>query len=575
MVETLVAKGTPVAQAELPFSNAPGTEPQATSPPPHGPEAPTRQTAQRQTAQRQTARRQAEQRQAEQRQAEQRQAEREQPAQTQPAQEPPAEEREVLSVARLDRMLKRLVEGATTNVLVRGEVSGLSRAGSGHLYFSLKDEKEDALIDCVMYRSAPAKARRVLNNGECAVLTGRVTIYPPRGRMQFVADDVLGTARGALLEALEKLKAKLAAEGLFDEKHKKPLPSDPRRIAVLTSRAGAAIHDVVRVAFRRGRVKILLVPTPVQGMGAAERIADAIRIADGLNLDALIVTRGGGSVEDLAAYNDELVVRAIARAGTPVVSAVGHEIDISLSDLVADARAATPSQAAEMLVPDGRERQQQLDQSKLRLVRAVKHHLTGRAEHLTRMRALLGEPRRMVLEQAQRFDELSARLERVTRRRIAERRAALVLQQQKLAAQHPRRVLAAARARLVPLQATLSATAQAQLREARVPIDRLTVRLSTAMGGALANERQQLSRLSPSLAHAMTNATQRARQRLAAVSAQLDALSPLAVLHRGYAIACDERGRAVLSAGTLKPGDTLTVRLHEGTAITKVEQTEP
>ncbi|MBW2527720.1 MAG: exodeoxyribonuclease VII large subunit, partial [Deltaproteobacteria bacterium] len=321
------------------------------------------------------------------------------------------------SVAELDRGLKRMLESNTAGVHVRGEVSGLHRAASGHAYFTLKDEAEDAVIDAVMYRTAPAAAKKALQEGESVVLVGRVTVYPPRGRMQLVASDVLQTARGALLEALERLKRQLDAEGLFDEERKKPLPPDPRTIAVLTSRDGAAIHDVIQVAFQRGPVRILLVPTPVQGAGAASRIAAAIATADRLpGVDALVVTRGGGSLEDLAAYNDEQVVRAIAAATRPVVSAVGHEVDLSLSDLAADARAATPSQAAEILVPSEQQRREGLEHLERRLVRAVRHGLARASERLTRLRHGLGEPQRRLLEQGQRFDDLLARLERTTRR---------------------------------------------------------------------------------------------------------------------------------------------------------------
>jgi exodeoxyribonuclease VII large subunit len=344
----------------------------------------------------------------------------------------------VLWVAELDRALKRLLESSTADLRVRGEITGLHRAGSGHCYFTLKDESEDALVECVMYRTAPARAHKALQDGERVVLRGRVTLYPPRGRMQLVVEDVLQTGRGALLEALEQLKAKLAAEGLFAPERKRPLPTDPRAIAVLTSPDGAAIHDVVRVGFRRGRVRLVLVPTPVQGTGAAERIAEAIALADRLRgIDAILVTRGGGSFEDLAAYNDERVVRAIAAARRPVVSAVGHEIDTTLSDLAADARAATPSQAAELLVPDGQERATLLQHWRSRLARSAHHRVTVDRARLARLRSALGEPRRRLLEQSQRFDELTARMERALRRRLGEWRGEQEGLRRRLEARHP------------------------------------------------------------------------------------------------------------------------------------------
>lgn len=459
---------------------------------------------------------------------------------------------EVLTVAKLDRLIQRVLEGATADVRVQGEVSGLHRAGSGHIYFSLKDEREDAVIDCVMYRSAPAQARKRLREGESVVLSGRVTIYPPRGRMQLIADDVLQSARGALLEALEQLKAKLAAEGLFEPARKQALPDDPRHVAVLTSRDGAAIHDVVRVAFRRGRVRILLVPTPVQGQGAAERIARAITSTDRLGCDAMIVTRGGGSAEDLAAYNDEQVVRAIAAATTPIVSAVGHEIDVTLADLAADMRAATPSQAAELIVPDYGERLTSLEHLRKRLLRATLHRFSSNRAQLTRMQARLGEPRRLVLEQAQRFDELGARLERSVTRAIGQRRSLLDASIHQLQARHPRAVLAAARADLSPLEPKLHAVLRSRLDAMRHGVLQLRPRVGSAM-------QQQL-------------ATQ--RNRLAAAVGRLQALSPLAVLSRGYAIATDEQGAVLMDASKSAAGDAVQVRLHRGRIHARVEGTE-
>ena len=462
-----------------------------------------------------------------------------------PAFEPPA--REVLTVARLDRLIKRLLEDATADVLVQGEVSGLRRAGSGHCYFNLKDEREDAVIDCVMYRSAPARARKCLADGDKVVLAGRATLYAPRGRMQFVAEDVLQTARGALLEALERLKKKLAAEGLFDERRKKPLPHDPRVIAVLTSRDGAAVHDVVRVAHRRGGARLLLVPTPVQGAGAGPRIARAIAMTDRLGVDAMIVTRGGGSAEDLAAYDHEAVVRAIAAATTPVVSAVGHEIDISLSDLAADARAATPSQAAELLIPDEAARRHRLGHLFKRLDRAMHHALHARRASLSERRSALGEPRARLREASQHFDDLILRAERAVRRRITTGVAELRRQQQALDAQHPRNVLSVTRKR-VDRQADLLAAMRRQLAERARELEALRPRLSATMRRRLDGE-----------AH-----------RLTAGAGRLDALSPLRVLGRGYAIALDGEGRAVKRAKDLAVGDAVTLRLHEGRATAEV-----
>ncbi len=481
-----------------------------------------------------------------------------------PRRPPAPHQPEILSVARLDHLIRRVVESATTNVLVRGEVSGLHHAGSGHLYFTLKDPREDALIDCVMYRTAPAEARRALAEGERVVLSGRVTLYAPRGRLQLIADNVLQTERGALLEALERLKKKLAAEGLFAPENKQPLPRDPRRIAVLTSRTGAAIHDVIRVASRRGRVRLLLVPTPVQGFGAAERIARAIAFTDRVGVDAILVTRGGGSAEDLAAYNDEQVVRAIAACRTPVVSAVGHEIDVSLADLVADARAATPSQAAEILVPDDRERRATLEHLGMRLCRAMRHRIVSGRERAARLAAAIEEPRRRLLEASQRFDELSARMLRAMARRLGGRRAAVEAGARRLTALHPRRVTAEARRTFVRLEPRLAASVRERLVTERRRLSELEPRLGTTLRERLVAERHLLATLEPRLSGAIARSHNDARSTLERAAARLSALSPLSVLARGYAIATTAEGRVVMSTAELAPGDRLRVRLHEG-----------
>lgn len=488
--------------------------------------------------------------------------------------EPPQRKPDVLTVARLDHLIRRVVEGATTNVLVQGEVSGLHRAGSGHCYFSLKDQREDALIDCVMYRTAPIKARRALRDGECVVISGRVTLYAPRGRLQLIADNVLQTERGALLEALEKLKKKLAAEGLFAPENKKPLPTDPQRIAVLTSRTGAAIHDVIRVAARRGRVHLLLVPTPVQGFGAAERIARAIAFTDRIGVDAIIVTRGGGSAEDLAAYNDEAVVRAIAACRTPVLSAVGHEIDVSLADLAADARAATPSQAAEILVPDARERQTTLDHLRMRLGRAMRHRLIAGREKTARLWAAIEEPRRLLLERRQLFDELSARMERAVTRQLAGRKSLVESASRRLQAQHPRRVTAEARQTLGRLEPRLAASLRERLVRERRRIAELEPRLPAAQRERLAGERRRIAQLEPRTIAAIKAALSDAHRRLGRAAAQLDAMSPLAVLSRGYAIATTPDGHVLMRASETQAGDPIHVRLHEGTVTAVVDATQ-
>lgn len=247
-------------------------------------------------------------------------------------------------------------------------------------------------MDCVMYRTAPVRARKLLADGARLVLTGRVTFYAPRGRVQLVVDGARQAGRGALLEALEKLKAKLRAEGLFAEERKRRVPAAPRVIGVVTSLEGAALPDIVRVAFRRGGVRVVVAPATVQGAGAADSLARALRaLARHPDVEVIILGRGGGSAEDLAAFNDEALVRAVVASPVPVVAAIGHEMDVSLVDLAADLRAATPSQAAELVVPDSTARLELLSQYRA-LARACRaaRFLDERVELLDDLEGRLG-----------------------------------------------------------------------------------------------------------------------------------------------------------------------------------------
>ncbi|HEY3496913.1 MAG TPA: exodeoxyribonuclease VII large subunit, partial [Polyangiaceae bacterium] len=341
---------------------------------------------------------------------------------------------EVVSVAELDRRLKRAVEGATGSFWVEGEVTSLKRAASGHTYFCLKDEREDAVIDCVMYRFDANRAKKHLADGTRLQVWGRATVWAPRGRLQLVGTFARPAGRGALLEALEALKKRLEAEGLFALEKKRPLPADPRVVGVVTSAHGAAFHDIRTVAFRRGNVKIVLSPALVQGDGAPDSIVEALELVERYpGLDVVIVGRGGGSGEDLAAFNDERVVRKVASLGVPVVSAVGHEVDVTLTDLAADVRAATPSQAAELVVPDARARRDALMRRRASLVRAMHSRLELERARLAHLSRGLGDPRFLLIERQQLLDELLARLRRRTERHLR-------VQAQRLA-QHERRLL--------------------------------------------------------------------------------------------------------------------------------------
>jgi exodeoxyribonuclease VII large subunit len=446
----------------------------------------------------------------------------------------PPEEPRPLTVGELDRAIRGALDDAFRNtVWVEGEVADARPSQNGHLYFCLRDEREEAAIDVVVYRSTTTPRMRALCvDGARVRLRGRPTFWPPRGRLQFVADRMQPAGRGALLEALEKLKAKLAAEGLFAQERKRPLPAEPRVVGVVTSPQGAAIHDVCRVAFRRGGARILLSPAQVQGAGAAESICRALaQLQRVRTVDVIVVGRGGGSADDLVAFNDEAVVRAVAGCRVPVVSAVGHDVDITLTDFAADARAATPSQAAEMVVPDGEARRELLGRTRLHLARAMRARLGEGHVSVVRATRRLADPRLAIAAHQQVLDDRTARLLARVRACLAIRRDAIARAQHRLAYLHPKSIVARERAHAVNLEHRLQALWSASF-----------------------------ERRTAAVRHA---------------TARLDALSPLRVLARGYAIATRDDGRAVRTAGDVSIGDAIHVRVRDALIDASVERVEP
>ena len=425
-----------------------------------------------------------------------------------------------MSVAALDRAIKGALDGSfSVPVWVEGEVTGMRAAPSGHLYFGLKDEREDASVDVVVYRSNVApRVRALCVDGARARLRGKPTFWAPRGRLQLVADRVQAAGRGALLEALERLKTKLAAEGLFAQERKRSLPSEPRIVGVVTSATGAVIHDICRVAFRRGGARILLAPALVQGAAAPAAICKALEdLSRVAGVDVIVVGRGGGSSDDLSAFNDEAVVRAVAACPVPVVSAVGHDVDVTLVDFASDARAATPSQAAEMLVPDSAWRSEVLRRTHLHLARAMRSRIDEGRVVAGRLEARLGDPRLMLASDQQLLDDQSSRLAALVRVSLARRRDTVARVHRSLAMFHPREVLARQRGDSEHLRERLATLW-------KIVIERRASGLERCVG-------------------------------------RLDAMSPLKVLGRGYAIAARADGRAVRLAADVRPGERLTVRV--------------
>ena len=447
-------------------------------------------------------------------------------AEAEPAAAPTVISQRIYTVGSLTREVKAILEARFPDVLVEGELSNLRKPSSGHLYFTLKDE--EACIDAVLFRTQARLLKFAPQNGHKLLVRGRLSLYEPQGRYQIICDSVEPLGAGALQVAFEQLKDRLAKEGLFDSDRKRPLPYLPRRIAVVTSPSGAAVHDFLRVLHRRfPNLPVLIVPARVQGDGAAEEIARGIRrAAKAPRVDVVVVTRGGGSLEDLWPFNEEVVARALAACPVPTVSAVGHEIDFTIADFAADARAATPTAAAEMLARVKEELIADLAARRARLFRGWTAQAAQRRHALDGRRARLSDPRRLIGERRLRLDRLATQLEDAVVEALGSRLSLLRAFRQRLDRAHPR----------VKLQ---------QLRDG---VRTLSDRLGSLILRALAQR----------------------RQRFEGLAGRLDALSPLRVLARGYAVAFDQRGRALRSSGEARPGDLLRIRLGDGSLSAKV-----
>ena len=456
----------------------------------------------------------------------------------------------VVSVADLARRLKRTVEGQTGREWVEGEILSFKRAASGHVYFSLKDAREDACIECVMYRLDALRVRHHLFDGARVQTLGRATLWAPRGRLQFIVQNLRPVGLGAVLEQLDRLKTKLRAEGLFERERKRPLPVGPRVVGIITSSHGAALHDIRTVAFRRGPVVLVLSPALVQGEQAPESLIQALdRIERDRRVEVVIIGRGGGASEDLMAFNDERVVRRVAALRVPTVSAVGHEVDTTLTDLVADVRAATPSQAAELVVPEQRERLAQLLGLRRQIARAMRARWAEDLALARSLRARLSDPRFVIAQHQQELDERRLRAERAVGRRLARSSARVEALERRLLARHPRLLVLGAKSRREPLAARLRRVLERRLESERHALARVPEQLSSSVLAQLRAE----------------------QSRLAALRGQLLALSPLTVLRRGYSIVTTESGRVLTSSAAVAPGDALSVRLAEGRLSARVE----
>ena len=443
-----------------------------------------------------------------------------------------------LTVSAVSSQAKFLLESHFDQVRVEGEIGDFTAAGSGHWYFTLKDE--EAQIRCAMFRGANGRVRFRPGRGDNVQVRGRISLYTPRGEFQLIVQHMQAAGDGALQLRFEQLKAKLKSEGLFDSDRKQSVPEDARRVGVITSASGAALHDILAVIERRSPMtQVFLYPVPVQGTEAAPALVAAVQQANALHEsqavppDVLIVGRGGGSAEDLWAFNDEALAHAIADSTLPIVSAVGHEVDFSISDFVADQRAATPSAAAELVTLDTMEWMQRLDDIQRLLQNTVKRRFSHAQNQLGHLRARLRHPGVVLAQQQQLLAGQQQRLNSLIKNRIDQGKTSITHLSRRLHARHPMQKLVDLRSRLADRQQRLQR-----------------------------RQRQILERLSTGLAQ---------QQQL------LRSLGPDNTLARGYALVTDAKGKIIRRASATEPGDGIRVRLAEGglqaqvTAVTEPE----
>ncbi len=438
-------------------------------------------------------------------------------------------DRQIFSVSQLNRSVRHLLETQLPMLWVEGEISNFARPGSGHWYLTLKDDQ--AQVRCAMFRNANQRVGFQPANGTQVLVRCRAGLYEGRGEYQLVIEHMEEAGFGALQRQFEQLKQKLTAEGLFDNQHKQPMPESVRHIGVITSSTGAAVKDILSVLNRRfPAIKISIFPTMVQGEQAAGQIVQAIADANQYGLcDALIVGRGGGSLEDLWPFNEEAVARAIFTSEIPVISAVGHEVDFTIADFVADLRAPTPSAAAEVLSPDGEDMLNQFEGFEILLAEAVTRkirHLEQRTDYLQKR---LQHPGRKLQEQAQHLDHLDIRLRRAMAGKMQQQTAQMQSAQDRLVRQSPKQAIAQRK------QAVANSVKQ----------------IMRAVG-------QQLELKQSKTAQAMH---------------LLDTVSPLKTLGRGYSIIRDSSDKVVKTVAQVSAGDTLRGQLTDGEVVFSVTET--
>jgi exodeoxyribonuclease VII large subunit len=439
----------------------------------------------------------------------------------------------ILSVAELTRHVRDILESRLGEVWVEGEISNYRKQSSGHHYFTLKDDR--AQLACVMFaRAYSARSGLILKDGMQVQTFGRLTVYEARGQYQLVVELVQTRGQGLLQAKFEALKRKLQAEGLFDPEHKKPLPSFPRRVALVTSGSGAALQDMLNILQRRSPwLRILICPVRVQGEGAAGEIAEMIRYLDrhqvSLAVDVIIVARGGGSLEDIWEFNEEVLARTIYGCDLPIISAVGHEIDFTIADFVADLRAPTPSAAAELVAPSQEFLRNSLAAKQATLVRLAKQTVEVGVLRLNRLKEARGlrDPSTLIQDRQQKVDQIEARLLQLLRWTVEHHRSHTNRLASLLQAYRPAQVVVRRRAEVAGVQSRLENAAKYQL--------------------------------------------ERAKQKLVSVERSIALLGPEQTLRRGYSITRKTNGEILQRSEDVKLGDEILTRLAEGEVSSRVE----
>jgi len=439
----------------------------------------------------------------------------------------------IFTVTRLNQAVRLLLEQEMGQVWISGEISNFSQPSSGHWYFTLKDDT--AQVRCAMFRNSNRRVTFRPQHGQQVLVRANITLYEPRGDYQIIVESMQPAGEGLLQQQYEQLKQRLTAEGLFEQQYKKSLPSPARQVGVITSKSGAALHDILHVLKRRDpSLPIIIYPTSVQGADAPGQIVRAIELANQrAECDVLIVGRGGGSLEDLWSFNDERVARAIFASQIPVVSAVGHETDVTIADFVADLRAPTPSAAAEIVSRNQLELLRQIQSQQTHMEMAMDYYLAQRTQRFTRL-------------------------------------------QHRLQQQHPQLRLARQQTTLERLQQRLNAAMETKLRRTSQQQQRLAQRLNQQQPQARIHRAQtRIQQLEYRLSQILTARLSTTRQRFGTALAQLEAVSPLATLARGYSVTTATDGKVLKKTKQIKSGDTLTTRLEDGWVESQVTGITP